>query len=103
MLEKEIERHLREGVKSLGGLCLKFVTPGFTGVPDRIVLMPGGRMCFVELKRPGQRERQRQQFVQKRLRRMGFIVFSAVDSWVKVDEVLCCCAAWLGLEGKHGI
>ena len=93
MLEKEIERHLREGVKSLGGMCLKFVTPGFTGVPDRIVLMPGGKLCFVELKRPGQQERQRQAFVQKRLRRMGFVVFSSVDSWPKVDDVLCWCAA----------
>ena len=95
MLEKEIERHLREGVKSLGGLCLKFVTPGFTGVPDRIVLLPGGKLCFVELKRPGEKERQRQAFVQKRLRRMGFPVFSSVDSWVKVDDVLCWCMAQL--------
>ena len=99
MLEREIERHLREGVKSLGGWCLKFVTPGFTGVPDRIVLMPGGKMCFVELKRPGQVERQRQAFVQKRLRRMGFLVFSAVDSWTKADDVLCWCAACIaGVE-----
>ena len=99
MLEKDIERHLRDGVRNLGGWCLKMVCPGFTGMPDRIVLMPGGKMCFVELKRPGQRERQRQAVVQKRLRRMGFIVFSSVDSWRDVDDVLCCCAAWLGLEG----
>ena len=59
LLEKDIERHLREGIKSLGGWCLKFVSPGFTGVPDRIVLMPGGKLCFVELKRPGQHERSR--------------------------------------------
>ena len=93
MLEKEIERHLRECVKSLGGWCLKFVTPGFTGVPDRVILMKGGVIAFVELKRPGQVERQRQQFVQSRLRKMGFRVFSSVDSWQKVDDVLCWCAA----------
>ena len=93
LLEKDIERHLREGVKALGGWCLKFVSPGFTGVPDRIVLMPGGKLCFVELKRPGQHERQRQAFVQKHLRRMGFPVFSSVDSWIRVDDVLCWCAA----------
>ena len=93
MLEKEIERHLREGVKALGGWCLKFVTPGFTGVPDRIVLMKGGVIAFVETKRPGQKERQRQAFVQARLRKMGFPVFSSVDSWQKADDVLCWCAA----------
>ena len=91
MLEKEIERHLREGVKSLGGLCLKLACPGFTGMPDRLILMPGGKLCFVELKRPGQRERQRQSFVQKQLRRLGFRVYASVDSWVKADDVLCWC------------
>ena len=93
MLEKDIERHLRDGVRALGGLCLKFVTPGFTGVPDRIILLKGGVVAFVETKRPGQRERQRQAFVQRILRRMGFPVFSTVDSWQKVDDVLCWCAA----------
>ena len=93
MLEKEIERHLREGVKNLGGWCLKFVTPGFTGVPDRILLLKGGVIAFVETKRPGQKERQRQLFVQSRLRKLGFRVFSSVDSWAKADDVLCWCAA----------
>ena len=91
MIEKDIERHLREGVKRLGGLCLKFVTPGFTGVPDRIVIMPGGRIAFVELKRSGQKERQRQGFVQSRLRRMGCTVFSSVDGLDRVAWVLMWC------------
>lgn len=51
-LEKEIEAKLVATVKAHGGLCLKWVCPGFAGVPDRIVLMPGGRAAFVETKRP---------------------------------------------------
>lgn len=93
MLEKDIERHLRDGVRAMGGLCLKFVTPGFTGVPDRIILLKGGVIAFAETKRPSQRERQRQAFVQGKLRKLGFPVFSAVDSLRKVDDVLCWCAA----------
>lgn len=51
-LEKDIERKLRTLVARHGGLCLKWVCPGWAGVPDRIVLLPGGRIVFVELKRP---------------------------------------------------
>lgn len=52
-LEKEIERKLKVMVEGrLGGLCLKWVCPGWSGVPDRILLFPGGRVHFVELKRP---------------------------------------------------
>lgn len=91
MLERQIEQHLRDSVRNLGGWCLKLVCPGFTGVPDRLVLIPGGVMCFVETKRPGQHERRRQGFVQGRLRKMGFVVFSSVDSWRAVDDVLEWC------------
>ena len=51
-LEKEIEKKLRRLVESRRGWCLKWVCPGWTGVPDRILLLPGGRVIFVELKRP---------------------------------------------------
>ena len=50
MNEKRIERHLIEGVRSAGGLCLKFVSPGRAGVPDRLIIMPSGRIVFAELK-----------------------------------------------------
>lgn len=52
ILEKEIEHKLKRMVESHGGLCLKWVCPGWLGVPDRICLFPGGRVVFVELKRP---------------------------------------------------
>ena len=50
MLEKQVERHLVNGVRKLGGLCLKFVSPGTPGVPDRIIITATGRIIFAELK-----------------------------------------------------
>ena len=50
-LEKHVEALLVSGVKRMGGLAYKFVSPGNSGVPDRIILMPGGKIYFVELKR----------------------------------------------------
>lgn len=51
-LEKDIEQKLRRTVEKHGGRCLKWTCPGWSGVPDRIILLPGGRVVFVELKRP---------------------------------------------------
>ena len=48
--EREIEAFLRQKIKSAGGLCLKFVSPGWAGAPDRLCLLPGGKIFFVELK-----------------------------------------------------
>lgn len=48
--EKQIEKYMRLRVEERGGVCMKFVSPGQDGVPDRIVVMPGGRVYFVELK-----------------------------------------------------
>lgn len=53
MREKTIEAKLVKNVRSMGGLALKFSSPGFDGVPDRLLLLPGGRIAFVELKAPG--------------------------------------------------
>ena len=50
MLEKEIEKKLIDGIRKLGGRAYKFVSPGNNGVPDRIIILPGGRIIFVELK-----------------------------------------------------
>lgn len=88
MLEKEIEKRLRDCVKQLGGLCLKMVCPGFTGVPDRMILLPGGHILFAELKAPGKRERPRQAYVQRLLARLGFMVFPSVDSSEKVQIII---------------
>ena len=60
----------------------------YTGVPDRMILLPGGRIYFVELKAPGKKERPRQRYVQAILQRLGFTVFASVDSIEKVDEII---------------
>lgn len=72
-LEKDIERRLKTMVECHGGLCLKWVCPGWAGVPDRIVLLPFGRVVFVELKRPkGGRVAPLQEWWAKQLTRLGF-------------------------------
>lgn len=91
MLERDIERHLKTEIEALGGKCLKFESPGFTGVPDRIILMPGGILVFAETKAPGRKERPRQRLVQEQLRKLGFKVFSSVDSSARVEDVVRWC------------
>lgn len=72
-LEKDIETKLRQMVERHGGKCLKWVCPGWVGVPDRIVLLPGGRALFVETKRPkGGRIEPMQQMWKKWLKELGF-------------------------------
>lgn len=90
--ESEIEARLRKSIQSIGGLCLKLVTPNFTGIPDRLILLPGGIILFAETKRPGEKERARQKYVQGQLRDLGFTVFSTVDSYDTVDEITRICA-----------
>ena len=72
MLEKNIEQALIRAVRNTGGLCLKFVSPGWDGAPDRICLWPGGRIAFVELKRPGGKVRPLQWTRLEQLRALGF-------------------------------
>ena len=73
--EREIERKFVEAVRKSGGLALKFVSPGWSGAPDRIVLLPGGKACFVEVKAPGKKPRPLQVRRKKQLEQMGFKVF----------------------------
>lgn len=88
MREAEVEARLRRAVERAGGKCLKWVSPGHTGVPDRIILMPGGRIYFAELKAPGERERARQEYVHRELRALGFTVFSPVDNEARIADVV---------------
>ena len=79
MREKEIEKKLALEAKKRGGLAVKFVSPGFDGMPDRILLMPEGRIAFVEVKAPGKRPRPLQMARHKLLRGLGFSVFILDD------------------------
>lgn len=75
MREREIERKLVSAVKNRGGICPKFVSPGFDGMPDRVVLLPHGKLGFVEVKRPGEKPRPLQTARHRLLRKLGFLVF----------------------------
>ena len=70
--ESLIEKHLTPAVKAAGGVAYKFVSPGRRSVPDRIVLLPGGRIVFVECKSPGKAPRADQLREHERLRALGF-------------------------------
>lgn len=72
-LERDIEKALVAMIKSRGGLCLKWVCPGWAGVPDRIILLPGGHIIFAELKRPkGGKVSPLQQWWREKLSELGF-------------------------------
>jgi hypothetical protein len=75
MTEKEVEQSLVKEVKRRGGWALKFISPGINGVPDRLVLMPGGKIAFVELKAPGRKMRPNQIKRKAQLESLGFLVY----------------------------
>jgi hypothetical protein len=85
--EVSIERRLVAAAKKMGGICAKWVSPGWDGVPDRIVLLPGSKIGFVELKAPGKPMRPLQKKRKHQLEALGFSVFK-IDRPEQVKEVL---------------
>ena len=79
MQEKYIEQKLVAVVKSMGGMAPKFVSPGIDGMPDRIVLLPMGRIAFVECKATGKKMRPLQNKRKKQLETLGFLVYCLDD------------------------
>lgn len=79
MREKIIEQKLVNAIKNMGGIAPKFTSPGFDGMPDRIVLLPGGHMAFVEVKAPGVKPRPLQLARHRLLRGLGFKVYVLDD------------------------
>ena len=87
MLEKEIERKLVRTVQMMGGKAVKIACPGYDGMPDRMVLLKGGRMGFVEVKRPSEKPRPLQESRHRMLRELGFKVY-VLDSMEKIGGII---------------
>lgn len=87
MHEHQIEDFAAARFAEAGHVCLKFVSPGFPGVPDRTVLTRCGRVIFIEFKAPGQKPRRAQPAVMQMLRKMGHRV-EIVDTRAQVAHLL---------------
>ncbi len=85
--ESRIERKLTLQAKKMGGMAVKFVSPGLDGVPDRIVLLPGKKIAFVELKAPGKKPRPLQEKRMRQLKSLGFPVY-VVDRAEQIGGML---------------
>lgn len=79
MREKLIERKLVEAVKRRGGICPKWVAPGFDGVPDRLVFLPAKKFGLVEVKAPGEKPRALQLSRHRLLDKLGFHTYILDD------------------------
>ena len=84
MIESQVERHLHSRIGLIGGMCLKFTSPGTAGVPDRIIIHEG-RTMFVELKRPGEKPRPLQVTVFRQMKREGAFIY-VLSSKEQVDQ-----------------
>ena len=85
--EKQIEQRLVKAVKALGGIAPKWVSPGMDGMPDRLVLLPDGKLAFVEVKATGKKPRPLQDHRIDGLRKLGFRVY-VLDSPQRIGEIL---------------
>ena len=87
MREKTVENKLVKAVKALGGLAPKFISPGFDGVPDRLVLLPQGRIAFIELKAESKTLRPLQVRRKRQLESLGFSVY-CIDRPEQIGGIL---------------
>ena len=87
MRETVIEQKLVVEVKKTGGICPKWVAPGFDGVPDRIAMFPGGKIAFVEVKAPGEKPRPLQRARHELLQKLGFRVY-VLDEIEKIGGII---------------
>lgn len=97
MNEKELEKKLNAKIKSLGGLSIKLLSYLFAGLPDRMCLLPGGRIIFVELKTTGKLPTKIQLIVHRKLRELGFAVL-VIDTLKQINAIKECLASAKGLS-----
>lgn len=96
VLESEVEAKLRKGVKKLGGMAPKWVSPGTRGVPDRLVFLPGGMVILVELKSDRGTLRPNQVTMRQKLKKLGVTV-QVLKGMDEVDAFLQECERWIRL------
>ncbi|HHY0011908.1 TPA: VRR-NUC domain-containing protein [Clostridioides difficile] len=87
MREKLIEQKLIKAVKDIGGIALKIVSPGFDGMPDRLILLPNRKAAFVEVKALGKSLRPLQEKRKRQLEALGFLVF-CLDNIEQIGGIL---------------
>ena len=87
MRERQIEQQLVKAVKAAGGIAPKLASPGFDGMPDRMVLMPGGKLGFVEVKASGEKPRPLQLSRHRLLCHLGFKVY-VLDGAEQIEIIL---------------
>lgn len=87
MRESSLERKLKNEVEKMGGAAMKFTSPGMAGVPDRLIVLPGGKIFFAEVKAPGERLRKLQLKRRKDLQKMGAAVY-VIDSVEAIQEMV---------------
>lgn len=85
--EKDIERLLIKKIRANGGMCIKLISDYINGLPDRMCLLPGGRIVFVELKSTGQKPRKIQLYMHNMLRKLGFRV-EVIDTLAGVENFM---------------
>ena len=85
--EKNLDRILRETVKKIGGWSIKIEPIHISGLPDRLLLLPGGRVVFVEVKTAGKKPTPIQKYVHKRLRKIGFSVY-ILDKHELINQII---------------
>ena len=87
MNEGSIEKRLKMKVKQNGGFAFKLISPGFAGVPDRLVLFQGAQVAFVELKAPAKKLRALQRKRKSQIEALGFNVYT-IDSYEDIETLL---------------